>query len=47
MLMAEPKQSQGEYKVTGDQILKTVKEIVKAGNARKIIIKNDKNQVGK
>lgn len=32
------------FKVTGDEILSKVKEIIKEGNARKIIIKNDKDE---
>jgi hypothetical protein len=32
------------FKVTGDEILTKVKEIIKEGNARKIIIKNDKEE---
>lgn len=31
-----------EFKVNGDEILKTVKEIINEGNARRIIIKNEK-----
>ncbi len=33
-----------EFKVSGEEILKKVKEIIKEGNARKIIIKNEKNE---
>ena len=33
------------FKVTGDEILTKVKEIVKEGNARKIIIKNEKDEI--
>ncbi len=32
---------QEEYKVSGSDILKKIEEIIKAGNARRIIIKND------
>ena len=32
------------FKVTGDEILTKVKEIIKEGNARRIIIKNDKDE---
>jgi hypothetical protein len=32
------------FKVTGDEILTKVKEIIKEGNARKIIIKNEKEE---
>ncbi len=34
-----------EYKVSGDDILKKIKEVIKEGNARRIIIKNDKDEV--
>jgi hypothetical protein len=32
------------FKVTGDEIMTKVKEIIKEGNARRIIIKNDKDE---
>jgi len=32
------------FRVSGDDILKKVKEIIKEGNARRIIIKNDKDE---
>ena len=35
---------QESFKVTGDEILTKVKEIIKEGNARRIIIKNDKDE---
>ncbi|MFA5062135.1 MAG: DUF4342 domain-containing protein [Patescibacteria group bacterium] len=31
-----------EFKVSGEDIVKKIKEIIAEGNARKIIIKNDK-----
>ena len=31
-----------EFKVSGEDLLKKVKELVKEGNARRIIIKNEK-----
>ena len=31
-----------EFKVSGDLVIEKVKEIIKAGNARKVIIKNEK-----
>ena len=34
-----------EVRVKGEDLLKKVKEIVKEGNARRIIIKNDKDEV--
>jgi hypothetical protein len=43
--MADKNQSNREsFKVSGDEILSKVKEIIKEGNARKIIIKNDKDE---
>lgn len=33
-----------EFKVSGEEVLKKVKEIIKEGNARKIIIKNEKGE---
>ena len=33
-----------EFKVTGEEVLKKVKEIIKEGNARKIIIKNESGE---
>ena len=32
------------FKVSGDEILTKIKEIIKEGNARKIIIKNEKDE---
>ena len=37
--------SQEEFKVSGEELLKKVKDIIRAGNARRIIIKNDKGKV--
>jgi hypothetical protein len=43
--MTNKKQSDREFfKVSGDEILAKVKEIIKEGNATKIIIKNDKDE---
>jgi hypothetical protein len=36
--------NQESFRVSGDEILSKVKEIIKEGNARKIIIKNDKDE---
>jgi len=33
------------FKVTGDEIMTKVKEIIKEGNARRIIIKNEKDEI--
>jgi hypothetical protein len=32
------------FKVTGDELLSRIKEIIKEGNARKVIIKNEKEE---
>ncbi len=34
-----------EFTISGDQIVGKIKELIKEGNARKIIIKNEKNDV--
>lgn len=36
------RQTKEEFKVSGDQVVKKVKQLIKEGNARKIIIKNEK-----
>ncbi len=35
---------QESFKVSGDEILTKIKEIIKEGNARRIIIKNEKEE---
>jgi len=35
---------QESFRVSGDEILTKIKEIIKEGNARRIIIKNDKDE---
>jgi len=35
------KNTKEEFKVSGEEVLKKVKEIIKEGNVRKIIIKNE------
>ena len=40
--MSEDKQ---EYKIKGEDLVKKVKEIIAEGNARRIIIKNEKDEV--
>lgn len=43
--MEETNQSNKEYfRVSGDEILSKIKEIIKEGNARRIIIKNEKDE---
>jgi hypothetical protein len=36
--------NQESFKVTADELLSKVKEIIKEGNARKVIIKNEKEE---
>lgn len=36
---------QESFKVSGDEILSKIKEIIKEGNATRIIIKNEKDEV--
>ena len=36
--------NQESFKVSGDEILSKVKQIIKEGNARRIIIKNEKDE---
>ena len=33
-----------EFKVSGDEIIKKVKEVIEQGNARRIMIKNEKGE---
>jgi len=40
-IMANKKE---EFKVSGEEIVEKIKEIIKEGNARKIIIKNENGQ---
>jgi len=39
------KSNHESFKVSGDEILSKVKEIIKEGNARRIIIKNEKDEI--
>jgi hypothetical protein len=34
-----------EYKVSGDQIVKKIKQLIKEGNARRIMIKNEHDEI--
>jgi len=42
--MSEENNKKEEFKVSGEEILKKVKELVKEGNVRRIIIKNEKGE---
>ena len=41
----EEKFTKEEFKVTGEEVLKTIKNLVKEGNIRRIIIKNEEGKV--
>ena len=38
------KSNQESFKVSGDELLSKIKEIIKEGNARRVIIKNEKEE---
>ena len=38
------KQNKSEFKVTGEELLSKIKELIHEGNVRKIIIKNEKGE---
>lgn len=40
--MRERENVKEEFKVSGEEVVKKVKELIKEGNARRIIIKNEK-----
>ena len=40
--MAEENFKKEEFRVSGEEVLKKVKELIKQGNIRRIIIKNEK-----
>lgn len=42
--MPKGKNSRQEYKVSGDKVVAKIKELIKAGNVRRIIIMNEKNK---
>ncbi len=42
--MAEQNTNREEFRVSGEEILVKVKEIIKEGNARRIIVKNEKEE---
>ncbi len=37
-------QNKEEYKISGDRIVEKVRQLIKEGNARRIIIKNEKDE---
>jgi len=42
--MKEEKSNQEEFSVTGEKVVAKVKELIDEGNARRIIIKNEKDE---
>lgn len=42
--MTEEKTKREEFKVSGDDVIKTIKKIVREGNIRRIIIKNEEGK---
>ncbi|OGE79012.1 MAG: hypothetical protein A2751_00945 [Candidatus Doudnabacteria bacterium RIFCSPHIGHO2_01_FULL_46_14] len=42
--MAEEQFTIEEFKISGEDVLRKIKEIVKAGNVRRIIIKNEEGK---
>ena len=43
--MPTKKKDKEEFRLAGEEILAKVKELIKEGNARRIIIKNEKGEV--
>jgi hypothetical protein len=43
-MTSNEKSNHESFKVSGDELLSRIKEIVKEGNARKVIIKNEKDE---
>lgn len=42
--MAKEKKTKQEYKITGDKVVEKIKELVKEGNVRRVILKNEKGK---
>ena len=42
--MSEEKTNREEFKVNGEEVIAKIKELIKAGNVRRIILKNEKNE---
>jgi len=43
--MPKEKIKNEEFKLNGDEVLAKIKELIKAGNIRRIILKNEKDEV--
>jgi Domain of unknown function (DUF4342) len=44
-MTSKEQSNQESFKVSGDEILSKIKEIIREGNARKVIIKNEKDEI--
>ena len=44
MFMEQEKTTTEEFKVSGEEVLSKIKELIKAGNIRRIILKNDEGK---
>ena len=42
--MPDPQSKTEEFRVTGEEVLAKIKELIKAGNVRRIILKNEKDE---
>ncbi|MBU1075283.1 DUF4342 domain-containing protein [Patescibacteria group bacterium] len=42
--MPDKKEKKEEFKISGDKVVEKVKELIKEGNARRIIINNEKGE---
>ena len=45
MAQKTTREHEQDFKVSGHDVVKKIKEIIKAGNARRIILKNEKGEV--
>ena len=43
-MASNEKSNQESFKVSGDELMSKIKEIIKEGNARRVIIKNEKEE---
>ncbi|HVX49466.1 MAG TPA: DUF4342 domain-containing protein [Chitinophagaceae bacterium] len=43
--MSEHKTWQEEFKVTGEEVLSKIKELIKEGNITRILLKNEKDEI--
>lgn len=43
--MSEEKTNKEEFKVNGEEVISKIKELIREGNIRRIILKNEKNEI--